>query len=416
MHFFCSTLGSSGDVFPMLGLALELRRRGHRITFATNAHFEATVRKHGLAFEPLGTEEDFQRSISDPDLWHPRKAFSHVLELLKPVLKKQYEQHEALRGQNDVVALSNCLGMGAMMARDKLGIPLVTVHLQPGVIWSDHEQPVLPGLFGPRWLRSVMYRLGMRFFIQPAVDEFLKPWRRELGLPVVRDVMQWWNSPDGIVCLFPSWYAQPQADWPSPLAQADFPLWNDGSDAGLSAEVEGFLAAGAPPVVFTPGTANIHAKDFFTAAVQACEQLKCRGILLTKHQEQVPALPASVRHFAYVPLDLLLPRAAAFVHHGGIGSTSQGLAAGIPQLIMPLAHDQFDNAERVRKLGTGRWLPVAKFKGPQVTRELKTLLADQAMAAKCKAVARQMQGRQGISLAADAVEAFAKARLTSQKR
>ena len=79
MHYICSTFGSSGDVFPMLGLALELRRRGHDITFATNGHFESVVRQHEVPFEPLGTEADYAACISDPELWHPRRAFQYVL-------------------------------------------------------------------------------------------------------------------------------------------------------------------------------------------------------------------------------------------------------------------------------------------------------------------------------------------------
>src|SRR5262245_38043395 len=60
VQFLCSTFGSAGDVFPMLGLALALRERGHDIVFATNGHFESLVRAHGLAFDPLGTEQDYQ--------------------------------------------------------------------------------------------------------------------------------------------------------------------------------------------------------------------------------------------------------------------------------------------------------------------------------------------------------------------
>lgn len=371
-RFVCSTFGSAGDVFPILGLALALRERGHDILFATNDHFRVLVESHGLPFEPLGTEADFQACISNPDLWHPQRAFGHVFRCMQPIVKRQYAIHEecAARG-GDVVAISNCLGFGALLAREKLRIPLVTLHVQPAVIWSRYEPPTLPGVIGPRWLKSLMYGLGEKFVIDRTVCPFLNEWRRELGLPPVKRITRWWNSPDGIVCLFPDWFAAPQPDWPPNLFQTDFPLWNADSSDGLPPEVEAFLRSGDAPIVFTPGSANVHGHEFFTAAVEACRTLKRRGILLTGYVDQLPAnLPESIAHFHYVPLDVLLPRCAAFIHHGGIGSTSQALLAGIPQVLMPLAHDQFDNGARVEKLGVGASIPAPKFNATRLIRIL----------------------------------------------
>ena len=62
-------------------------------------------------------------------------------------------------------------------------------------------------------------------------------------------------------------------------------------------------------------------------------------------------LPPGALHLPYVPFSALLPRLSGLVHHGGIGTSAQALAAGIPQLVVPFAHDQFDNAARLRRLG-----------------------------------------------------------------
>lgn len=93
MRFVCSTFGSSGDVFPMLGLALELRHRGHQVTFATNEHYAGLAQKYDLPFEPLGTDTAFQACINNSDLWNPRRAFRHVFHSLSPALQRQYEIH-----------------------------------------------------------------------------------------------------------------------------------------------------------------------------------------------------------------------------------------------------------------------------------------------------------------------------------
>ena len=404
MHYLLSTFGSSGDVFPMLGLSLELRSRGHDVTFATNAHYAKLSQRHGIPFEPLGTEDDFETIIRHPDLWHPQRAFKLIIDLVKPALRRQYDMLAEYSAARDTIAISNVFGFGALLAREKLNVPVYTIHFQPSVMWSDYEPPVIAGMLGPRWLKSLMYRFGERFFIDPVVCPFLNEWRAELGLPPVRQISRWWNSPDGVICLFPDWFAAPQPDWPLPLMQTDFPLWNDGGDERLSENVESFLHQGEPPLIFTPGSTNVHAAKFFEAGADACRILGKRGILLTEFPEQIPSqLPPGVVHIPYVPLNLLLPKCAAFIYHGGIGSASQAMAAGIPHLVMPLAHDQFDNAARLQRLGVGDSLGVNKFTAARVEEKLRRLLQSPQVAAACRSVAEKLAARNGIARTADAI-------------
>ena len=133
-----------------------------------------------------------------------------------------------------------------------------------------------------------------------------------------------------------------------------------------------------------------HGQAFFAAAVDACRRLGRRGILLSRHTEHLPpSLPGTVMHAAYAPFSELLPRAAALVHHGGIGTTAQAMRAGVPQLLMPMSHDQPDNALRVEKFGVGAALPPKKFTGPAVAKTLDGLLNSPRVAAACRAVAER---------------------------
>ncbi len=134
------------------------------------------------------------------------------------------------------------------------------------------------------------------------------------------------------------------------LVHAGFPL----EDLDERTEIE---ATDQRPIVFTAGTANHHGKRFFERAAHACAQLNHPGILLSTHNENFPKLlPKLVSTHNYLSLRSLLPACGAIVHHGGIGTTSQALAAATPQIITPMAFDQFDNATRVAKLGCGIWL------------------------------------------------------------
>jgi UDP:flavonoid glycosyltransferase YjiC (YdhE family) len=260
-------------------------------------------------------------------------------------------------------------------------------------------------LFGPRWLKAIQYGIGERLAIDRVVCPSLNAFRAELGLAPIRRITRWWHSPRQTIGLFPEWFAPPQADWPANTSLTDFPLWDERQGEHWPDDVERFLAAGEPPLAFTPGSANVFGANFFRAAAEASRQLNRRAILLTRFAEQLPAeLPERVVHFPYVPFSQLLPRAAATIHHGGVGSTAQGFAAATPQLLMPLAHDQFDNAERVRRLGVGDSLPAKAFTAERLAKKLSGILASDSVARACREVASRLKNRDGAARAAEMIE------------
>jgi rhamnosyltransferase subunit B len=413
MHFILSPMGSAGDVHPFLGLALALRERGHAITFVVVEYFRELIERHGLAYVQVGTTEEFLASTRNPNIWKPRKALQHVYESgIRPAMPLQFEAFKEHFVPGETVGIGSALGFGALIAREKLGIPLITLHLQPAVLWSDIEPPTIPGSFGPKWLQPWIYRFGVKYVIDPVILPSLNAYRRELELPPIASVPPWWHSPDCVISMFPEWYCSPQADWPPNHLQTDFPLWDAQANEPLADEVESFLAAGDAPLVFTPGSANVFGAAFFRAAADACQRLDRRGILLTRFSEQIPAnLPAGVRHFEYVPLTPLLPRCAVLVHHGGIGTASQAMAAGVPQLIMALAHDQYDNATRVTRLGIGDWLTPTWFSGSRVAKRLSQLIESADVRKSCREVADLLKRRDGLEQTAVAVESWSQGRL-----
>jgi rhamnosyltransferase subunit B len=409
MNVLLFPLGSHGDFHPFIGLGLSLRARGHAVTLAGNGHFRGLVEQTGLPFVEQGSDEEYHRVTEHPDLWHPRRGFAHVFrEGVVKVMRQQYDLVAEYAARGPVLAVASCLGFGVRVARDKLGIPLVTVHLQPSVLWSEYESPRLPPLdSGPRWWKRFLFWVTETFAVDPVTRPETNRFRAELGLPPMSKTMRWWHSPDLVLGLFPDWYAAPQPDWPANVVLTRFPLWDESGVTPIQPEVERFLNEGDAPLVFTPGSGNKQAADFFAAAAEACGMLKRRGVLLSRFREQIPAaLPGGVRHFDYVPFGQLLPRAAALVHHGGVGTTAQGLRAGVPQLLMPLAHDQPDNAARVRKLGVGDWLAPARFRGPAVADALGRLLASQKVRESCRAVAARFGDGDPLAPACDAIEAL----------
>lgn len=410
-RFILIPYGSHGDVHPFTGLGEELRRRGHEVLFFVNGHFAPLMEKLGFPVELFGTDEEFRKATLNPDIWHPTKGFGVVAEGVKEgYLMHLYEQIQKHTRPGRTVLVTSGLALGARVAHEKLGIPLATVHLQPAILRSVHQPPKLPGAPWPAWAphayTRLMYWLADLGFVDPILGKPLNAFRAELGLPPVKRFMHaWWHSPQLVVALFPEWFAEPQPDWPPQTVCAGFPLYDERGVEPLPADVAAFLESGSPPIVFTPGSAHRHGRGFFETAAAACALLGRRGMLLSRHRENVPdKLPEGVQHFAYVPFSELLPHAAASVHHGGVGTCAQGLAAGVPQLVWPLAHDQFDNAARLTALGVGDELRPKHFTVPNLVAKLRRLLDDPQVKSRAQALAARIDGKLARERAVDAIE------------
>jgi rhamnosyltransferase subunit B len=409
-HVILCTVGSSGDVHPFVGLGRALRQRGYRVTVITAGYFRSLVEQAGLEFVDPLPESDFRELIRNPRIWHPLHGTRTILDLaVRPLLEPVYRSILATQTPGRTLVCGSSLAFGARIAQEAHGIPLVSVHLSPLLFRSDFEGPRLPVLpvhRGPAWARHLQWWL-----VDSVSDRLICPWLNEFrgrfGLPPVRRVFRdWMHSPLCVVAMFPDWFAPRQPDWALQTRLTSFPLYSEEGVVEPSPDVIRFIDAGPPPLVFTPGSANVFGRDFFQASVEACQRLGQRGLLLTRFPEQVPApLPDSVRHVDFVPFRWLLKRSALLVHHGGIGSMSQALAAGVPQVIMPMGFDQCDNAARVERLGVGRGLSPRRFRGPALAEMIREILADPAVAARCQRVAARLADEDGLGIACDEIEA-----------
>ena len=414
MNILMITVGSSGDVHPFVGMGRELRRRGHRVTLITSGYFAPLAEKAGLEFADFSPPGwDFRTLLDNAQVWGKFSGPRTVFRLaVTPAIRTGYEAIAARHQPGETVVVASSLALAGRLARDKLGVPLATVHLSPSIFRTDFEGPNLPALFMgpsvPAWLKRLQFWLADTLIMDRLVCPTLNSIRQELGLsPVSRVMHEWWNSPDRVLGLFPDWFGRPQPDWPPQTRLVGFPLYDEGDLAEPPADVVRFLEAGTPPIAFTPGSANVHGQEFFTAAVEACTRLGRRGMLLTKFPEQLPpSLPEHVRHFDFVPFSWLLPRVAAVVHHGGVGSTAQGFAAGVPQLLMPMSFDQFDNADRVKRLGAGEFVSVRKFTGPNVAAALQRLLDNPSIRKTCQSLAEKFTGYDPLCVTCDEIEAL----------
>lgn len=416
MRVLLFPLGSAGDVHPFLAVGRRLRDRGHAVTVFANGYFAGTVARAGLSFVEADPAEDYLALENDPDLWHPVRSFRTIFghPRMGDVVRRHYRLVAGHSVPGETVVVAGSLALGPRVARDKLGVPFVSVHLQPALFKSIERTAVYAGggiqPWWPGWAKRLAFWVGNRFIVDPIITPYLNPFRAELGLPPVRNVItDWLHSPDRVIGLFPDWYAPPAADWPPHVRLTGFPLYDRCEVAPLAEPVQAFLDAGPPPVVVTFGSAMKFAGPYFAAAAAALARSGRRGLFLTPHAEQVPVgLPPGVVRFDYVPLSQLLMRSAALVHHGGIGTASQALAAGVPQLVVPFAHDQPDNAARLVRLGVGGELWPKRVTPGRMAETLE-LLAGAEVRRRCAEVAERFAGNDPLEETCDLIEETARA-------
>ncbi|ACK86280.1 glycosyltransferase [Methylorubrum extorquens] len=409
MRFLLAVLGTHGDVLPFLALGSALLRRGHEVALSAPAPFEKHADRAGLSFHAIGTQADFDRVVREPELWHPRRgietAFRYGLDFAPDVFR-WIEANSA----KPCIVIASPSSFGARIAQDRFGLPLVTLHVMPLLIESRYDPPRLPGLplpdFLPARFRHWVGRGADKYVIDPAALPRLNAFRASLDLPPVRRLRHWWNSPTQVLLMFPEWFAPPQPDWPKQAVQVGFPMSDRFGDVGeLSPELAAFLNAGEPPLAFTYGSGMRQGQAFFETAVAACARLGHRGVLLAPQTGQVPAgLPTSILHLPYAPFSKLLPHCSALVHHGGIGTVAQALAAGIPQLVVPVAFDHFDEARRLKHLGPGRALSRRRFTPARAAREIRRMLRDPKVQEACNQAKCRLIDEDGVQAACDAVE------------
>lgn len=398
-------IGSAGDVFPFLALGKGLRERGWRVTIAASPVHASAVARASCGFEPMGSPEDYDRLTSNPDLWKPRHGIRVILGdggAAAMVRRQRDLAREFVSGPGRAVVVASSLAFGARVAREQAGFPLVTAHLAPVVLRCRRQPPVITRVFPEglivRWLPGLAYRLIDRRIADPLVGPLVEPLRGESGLPATARYLDgWWNSPDRVLLAFPRWFGSPPS-LPPQAVHAGFLFHDDAGRGDDLGALHRFLADGPPPVAVTLGSAMRHGREILERVVQACVGLGRRLLILSKDPAQVPAkLPPTALHVGWAPMGETLPRCAALIHHGGVGTLARAFQAGIPQIVVPFCHDQPDNSERVTRLGAGRWIgPGAVLRG-RLGPVLRAVLGDFDMRDRCHALARQIDPKAAIA-------------------
>jgi UDP:flavonoid glycosyltransferase YjiC (YdhE family) len=299
-----------------------------------------------------------------------------------PALRASYEDLEAIVAGADLV-VSHPITFAAPLAAERHGVPWLSTVLAPLSFFSRYDFPAVPPLTGlSRAARLAPWTAGaMRALSRAATRSWTAPvdaLRRDLGLaPSGHPLFEGQFSPLGTLALFSSVMGRPQPDWPIRTTVTGFVFYDN--HGRLPIDLARFLDAGDPPIVFTLGSTAVGARGsgaFYADSVAAALALGRRAVLLVGRADagRRPPLPDTMIAVDYAPHCDLFPRAAVVVHHGGAGTTGQGLRAGRPALVVPHAHDQPDNALRATRIGAARSVQAPRYSARRAIAELDRLL------------------------------------------
>jgi UDP:flavonoid glycosyltransferase YjiC (YdhE family) len=375
-----ATFGSYGDLNPYLAIGTALSRQGADVVIASSSVYRRAVERHKLAFAPLRPEineadTEILRKVLDPR----RGAEFLTRKLLMPAVDETFEDlNRACDGADLVV--SHVLVYAGRVVAEYRKVPWMMVILQPMALFSAYEMPIFPPLNFLKYLRFLGpgfngRLLKLLFYTSASWGDHVQVLRTRLGLgPGPNPIREGLFSQDGVLAMFPEAFARPQPDWPKQTIQCGFPfLDEDFTGAPMDRDLVEFLGKGDPPVVFTLGSAAVRIAPWLVeSAAAASREAGFRAVILAGPE----AAEIAKRHgsgetmiVSSAPYHELFPRARVIVHSGGVGTTAQALRSGRPQVVIPFAFDQFDNAERVVRAGCGVDLSTRQAKKPAEIRK-----------------------------------------------
>ncbi|WP_198148797.1 glycosyltransferase [Luteibacter yeojuensis] len=416
-HIVFATVGSQGDLFPLLAVGRELAARGHRVTVGAHAIHRDAVRDAGLAFVMAsGIAEPDDKAAFAAKAFHPWKGPRFVVrDLAAADVAASYHALKTFCGEADVV-VTTTLAFAGQILGETLPVKWFSAVLSPSVFLSPFDPPATGVAWLDRWLRGSPVRAGwlVRF-----VEAVTHPWtaavrdfRRTLGLPPVGPAgdpfHRGQHGRDGVLAMYSPHLGALPVDAPAHAVLVGPCRYLPSADA-LPPGVSRWLDAGTPPIVFTLGSAAVHAGErFLRESVAAAAALGRRAILLTGSpalRERLGVLGDDVLAIDYAPHGALFARACAVVHHGGIGTTHEALRAGKPSLVVPHGFDQPDNAARVARLGVGAVLPARRYRAAGAAAKLTAMLGDASLLARAEALGEAVRREHGAKTAADIIEA-----------
>jgi vancomycin aglycone glucosyltransferase len=389
MRVLLSTIGSRGDVQPLVALALALRDLGQEVRLCVPPDFREWIESLGMPVVPNGPEV---RGTGRADAGAVPPTPEARRQMIESWVATQFQTIATAAADCDLIVGATALQFAAPSIAERMGIPYVFAAYCPAVLPSPHHPPPVLTMLGDRpaaaaadyselWVQDAE-RWNERW------SPLLNSHRASLALAPISDVR-------GHVLTDRPWLAADATIAPWPDADDDRVVqtgaWILADERPLSSALENFLDRGGPPIYFGFGS-NRAPEHLSQVMIHSARALGRRAILsrgwadLALLDDQPDCLAIGEAN-----LQTLFKRVAAVVHHGGAGTTTAAARAGAPQVVMPQIYDQHYWAQRVEDLGIGTAHPAATPTAASLTTALERALVPE-MAGRARSIAALVRG------------------------
>jgi vancomycin aglycone glucosyltransferase len=401
MRALLSSVGTRGDVQPLVALAHQVRDLGHEVRLCVPPNFVSWVGRLGFEAVPVGVEmrQPAARDGAGPAAPLTTEQLRRLRESMPDLITDQFEAVGAAAEGCAVILGANAHQYAARSIAELRGVPYVTAVYAPVALPSpDHAPPPAPGARwepGPAGAAANLERWAATLSAwNDRALERVNHNRARRGLEPIDDVL-------GHNLTDHPWLATDLALAPLPttpgLSVLETGAWVLEDATPLARELVDFLDAGAPPLYF--GFGSMPAPQGVSRTLLAAARAVDRRVVLSRGwaELEVTADAPDCLVVGDVNLQALFPRVAAAVHHGGAGTTATAARAGVPQVVAPMFSDQFYWASRVRAVGIGA--AVGGSLDPEALEAALREALEPAVAARASAFARQL-GSDGALVAA----------------
>ena len=407
--------GSRGDVEPYIALSKGLRLAGHVARLVAHENFGSLIKAHGVEFWPIeGNAQDVAQSQEMRKLLEK----GNFLAILKKMGRDAQDNAlafaqgglAACEGVDLIIAGLGGMFIGVALA-EKLGIPFMQSYYVPFSPTRAYPNALFPKMpaFVNGSMNRVTYRLAQQMMWQGfrSADNVAR--QQVLGLPKAS-----FFGPFGserftqhpiLYCYSPA-VIPPPADWDDRMHVTGYWFLDPGEEWTPPGDLVDFLQAGAPPIFIGFGSMSPRDPAAMTQVIlQALARTQQRAIILSGWGGLHAAdLPDTVYMLDSIPYSWLFPRVAAVVHHGGAGTTSAGLRAGVPSIIVPFFADQPFWGQRVADLGVGPApIPRKQFTADRLAQAIQIGVSDQAMRQRAAELGATIRSEDGIARAIEVI-------------
>lgn len=401
--FLFISYGTSGDIYPYLSIAKDLNEKGHQAIMLCPDKYEKTCSEHnimhrtlGPSFELMGGYDSFIKKafnpISGAEYWIRKVQMRNFDSIMSDILK--------VADEADVI-ISHPIVLSAPLVAEKLKKVWVSTALAPISMFSNIDRSIMaPPLTFFNFLTKFYF--SNRIF-KKALKICFSSWEnpvkqkaKQLGVKIQKNsFFEGQFSPFRHLVLFDTKISFSQKDWNKNVKSCRVPILDEKNNICEKEldSLEVFLNKGEKPIVFTLGTsgsciANI---DFWKICSNVVEKLNMRAVFITGlNCKKILKSSEHVYECKYIPHSYLLKRSSLIVHQGGMGIICKALRFGVPQLVLPIAWDQPDNAYRLKKIGVAEKLPFKQITEKKLIKKINKCIKNSNMGEKSKIVSTQI--------------------------